>query len=223
MSLSCRASSRSISWFRALAHTELGEISIAGFEGCISQLEFTASFAQSMITGEAPQSAIFSRICEDFDGSTSAQIHDSWQVKTTHPNSSTIHRTREIEALVRNVVAVVNGRMEASAIAIRMEGTPFQHKVWDFLQSIPGGSTRAYAEIARAVGAPQAYRAVANACGANRLSILIPCHRAVRSDGSLGGYRWGLERKRALLERETVRGISDASLGRPADNTEGQQ
>lgn len=81
-------------------------------------------------------------------------------------------------------------------------GTPFQRRVWEYLVTIPAGETRSYAEVAAAIGHPQATRAVANACAANTEAITIPCHRVIRSDGSLGGYRWGVERKRALLEAE---------------------
>lgn len=83
-----------------------------------------------------------------------------------------------------------------------VRGTAFQMKVWDYLQTIPSGELRTYKEVAAAIGRPRAIRAVANACAANRLSLTIPCHRVIRGDGGLGGYRWGIERKRALIERE---------------------
>ena len=79
----------------------------------------------------------------------------------------------------------------------------FQQRVWQALRTIPPGETASYAEIAARIGAPTATRAVAQACGANTLAVAIPCHRVVRSDGALSGYRWGVERKRALLERES--------------------
>ena len=78
-------------------------------------------------------------------------------------------------------------------------------KVWNYLLRIPAGETRTYTEVARAIGKPAAVRAVAGACAANRIAVLIPCHRVIRGDGGLGGYRWGLERKRALIERERAR------------------
>jgi AraC family transcriptional regulator of adaptative response/methylated-DNA-[protein]-cysteine methyltransferase len=81
-------------------------------------------------------------------------------------------------------------------------GTPFQMRVWKALRAIPTGMTVSYAELARQVGAPEAVRAVASACGANPVALAVPCHRVVSKDGSLGGYRWGVERKRALLDRE---------------------
>jgi AraC family transcriptional regulator of adaptative response/methylated-DNA-[protein]-cysteine methyltransferase len=75
-------------------------------------------------------------------------------------------------------------------------------KVWKYLQTIPSGSVQSYSEVAQALGQPKAARAVASACAANRIALVIPCHRVIRGDGALGGYRWGLERKRALLETE---------------------
>lgn len=85
-----------------------------------------------------------------------------------------------------------------------LQGTEFQHKVWKALARIPAGQTRTYRELAQSLGLPHAVRAVASACGANPLAVLVPCHRVVRSDGGLGGYRWGLQRKQQLLQMEGV-------------------
>lgn len=87
-------------------------------------------------------------------------------------------------------------------LPLELTGTPFQKRVWKGLQEIPLGSTESYAQLARRLGRPTATRAVAGACAANQLAVAIPCHRVVRSDGKLGGYRWGLERKKKLLELE---------------------
>ncbi|VVM88467.1 Bifunctional transcriptional activator/DNA repair enzyme Ada [Pseudomonas fluorescens] len=106
------------------------------------------------------------------------------------------------------LIAKVVGFIEAPAIGLDLpldvRGTAFQERVWQALREIPLGSTASYAEIAQRIGAPTSMRAVAQACGANRLAVAIPCHRVVRSDGNLSGYRWGVERKRQLLERETT-------------------
>ena len=83
-----------------------------------------------------------------------------------------------------------------------MRGTAFQQRVWDALRKIPAGETASYAQIAQRIGAPKSARAVAQACASNTLAVAIPCHRVVRSDGALSGYRWGVERKRELLARE---------------------
>jgi AraC family transcriptional regulator of adaptative response/methylated-DNA-[protein]-cysteine methyltransferase len=86
-----------------------------------------------------------------------------------------------------------------------VRGTAFQQRVWQALRDIPAGRTVSYADLATRIGAPKSVRAVAQACGANTLAVAIPCHRVVRNDGALAGYRWGVERKRALLERESRR------------------
>jgi AraC family transcriptional regulator of adaptative response/methylated-DNA-[protein]-cysteine methyltransferase len=85
-----------------------------------------------------------------------------------------------------------------------VRGTAFQQRVWQALREIPAGRTVSYSCIARRIGTPEAVRAVARACGANALAVAIPCHRVVRTDGALSGYRWGVERKRALLAREAA-------------------
>ena len=104
------------------------------------------------------------------------------------------------------VVAQVVGFVEAPALGLDLpldiRGTAFQQRVWNALRDIPAGSTASYAEIAARIGAPKSVRAVAQACAANALAVAVPCHRVVKSDGALSGYRWGIERKRALLERE---------------------
>ena len=89
-------------------------------------------------------------------------------------------------------------------IPTKTNGTAFQRQVWQALREIPVGSTASYADIAQRIGSPKAVRAVAQACGANYLAVAIPCHRVLRNDGALSGYRWGVERKRALLGREGV-------------------
>ncbi|MBP5943007.1 MULTISPECIES: bifunctional DNA-binding transcriptional regulator/O6-methylguanine-DNA methyltransferase Ada [Pseudomonas] len=111
------------------------------------------------------------------------------------------------DAEFEQLIAKVVGFIEAPAIGLELpldvRGTAFQERVWQALREIPVGSTASYADIAQRIGAPTSMRAVAQACGANRLAVAIPCHRVVRSDGNLSGYRWGVERKRQLLERET--------------------
>jgi len=97
----------------------------------------------------------------------------------------------------------IAGRAKMPAPPMDIRGTPFQFAVWEQLRAIPAGETRSYSEIARRVGRPRAIRAVGTANGANPISIIIPCHRAIRASGHLGGYRWGLERKRQLLAMES--------------------
>jgi AraC family transcriptional regulator of adaptative response/methylated-DNA-[protein]-cysteine methyltransferase len=100
------------------------------------------------------------------------------------------------------VVAGIEGTGAAGRLPLDVRGTAFQWQVWEALQRIPRGTTATYGEIARAIGRPSAARAVGRACASNRLALVIPCHRAVRGDGEPGGYRWGPERKQAILERE---------------------
>jgi AraC family transcriptional regulator of adaptative response/methylated-DNA-[protein]-cysteine methyltransferase len=107
------------------------------------------------------------------------------------------------QQLAAAVVDVVENPGGTFDLPLDIQGTAFQHRVWDALRRIPAGTTASYAEIAHAIGAPKSARAVAGACAANKLAVVIPCHRVVRGDGSLSGYRWGVTRKRALLERES--------------------
>jgi AraC family transcriptional regulator of adaptative response/methylated-DNA-[protein]-cysteine methyltransferase len=97
-----------------------------------------------------------------------------------------------------------------------LRGTAFQQRVWRVLREIPMGSTASYQEIARKIGMSKTAQDVAEACGANPLAIVVPCHRVIRSDGGLAGYRWGIKRKRALLEREKVAAPEPGSLFRAA-------
>jgi AraC family transcriptional regulator of adaptative response/methylated-DNA-[protein]-cysteine methyltransferase len=105
-------------------------------------------------------------------------------------------------ALVARVIELVEHPDAGHDLPLDVRGTAFQVRVWEALRRIPAGETRTYAEVAAAIGAPSSVRAVAGACAANDLAVAIPCHRVVRTDGSLSGYRWGVERKAALLERE---------------------
>ncbi len=108
----------------------------------------------------------------------------------------------EFEELVAKVVGFVEAPRLGLDLPLDMRGTAFQRRVWQALRKIPAGKTVSYAELARRIGSPKSVRAVGRACGANSLAVAIPCHRVVRTDGSLSGYRWGVERKQALLERE---------------------
>jgi AraC family transcriptional regulator, regulatory protein of adaptative response / methylated-DNA-[protein]-cysteine methyltransferase len=110
----------------------------------------------------------------------------------------------EFERTIAEVVGLVEAPAQRLDLPLDIRGTAFQQKVWAALQTIPPGKTATYKEIARTVGQPTAVRAVAQACGANPLAVAIPCHRVVRSDGDLSGYRWGVERKRELIAREAA-------------------
>jgi len=118
------------------------------------------------------------------------------------PRARFIGGDANFERLVAKVVGLVETPGIGIDLPLDVRGTAFQQRVWRALRSIPVGRTVSYAELAKHIGAPKSVRAVAQACGANALAVAIPCHRVVRTDGSLSGYRWGVERKRALLERE---------------------
>ncbi len=127
------------------------------------------------------------------------------ELQDRFPRAELIGGDVEFEKLVARVVGFVESPALGLDLPLDVRGTAFQQRVWQALCAIPSGQTASYAEIAQRIGAPRSVRAVAQACGANALAVAIPCHRVVRNDGALSGYRWGVERKRALLEREKVR------------------
>jgi len=118
------------------------------------------------------------------------------------PRATLIGGDAEFEGLVAKVVGLVEAPGVGLDLPLDVRGTAFQQRVWRALRRIPAGATASYADIARRIGSPKSVRAVAQACAENALAVAIPCHRVVRSDGGLSGYRWGVERKRALLDRE---------------------
>jgi AraC family transcriptional regulator of adaptative response/methylated-DNA-[protein]-cysteine methyltransferase len=119
-----------------------------------------------------------------------------------YPNATLRRDSRGLKPQIRCMLQCLNGRGVADRLLLDVKATAFQLKVWKALQQIPGGSTRSYQEIAEAIGRPTAVRAVGRACATNPVAVAIPCHRIVRQDGSLAGYRWGLERKKQLLRLE---------------------
>lgn len=118
------------------------------------------------------------------------------------PRAELVGGDSGFEALVAQVVGLVDNPAAGMGLPLDMRGTAFQQRVWKALQAIPAGQTVSYAELARRIDAPRSVRAVARACASNPIAIAIPCHRVIRQDGAPSGYRWGVERKRALLERE---------------------
>ena len=120
------------------------------------------------------------------------------------PQAQLLGGDADFEHLVARVVGFVEAPALGLDLPLDVQGTAFQQRVWQALRAIPSGTTASYTEIAERIGAPQAVRAVAHACASNTLAVAIPCHRVVRKDGDLAGYRWGIERKRTLLDREAV-------------------
>lgn len=115
-----------------------------------------------------------------------------------------VHDERALAPLRKTVLAAIAGKPFPRNLDLDLQGTDFQRAVWNELLRIPAGTTRSYADVARAIGKPKATRAVAQACGANPLPVLVPCHRVIAKDGSIGGYTGGLRIKRALLGAEGV-------------------
>ncbi|GAB1408668.1 hypothetical protein MASR1M8_25870 [Thermomonas brevis] len=125
------------------------------------------------------------------------------ELQDRFPRAELVGGDAAFEALVARVVGFVEAPAVGLDLPLDVRGTAFQQRVWDALRRIPPGQTASYTDIAKQIGAPSAVRAVARACATNTLALAIPCHRVVRSDGALSGYRWGVARKRELLARES--------------------
>lgn len=124
------------------------------------------------------------------------------ELRREYPNAALARDDGRLSRWVRPIVAHLDGRRRHLDLPLDVQATAFQWKVWRYLQTISYGETRAYAAVAREIGAPSAVRAVARACATNPVCLVVPCHRVVQKDGGLAGYRWGVERKRALIQRE---------------------
>lgn len=128
------------------------------------------------------------------------------------PQATLVPGGDAIAADLARIIAFVDAPDAALDVPLDARGTPFQRRVWQALQAVPAGTTISYAALAQAIGRPRAVRAAAAACAANPLAVLVPCHRAVRGDGTLAGYRWGIGLKQRLLARER----REAAAGHPA-------
>jgi len=126
------------------------------------------------------------------------------ELQDRFPKAQLIGGDREFEQMVARVVGLVEAPRVGLDLPLDVRGTAFQQRVWKALREIPSGSTASYTEIAKRIGSPESVRAVASACASNPIAVAIPCHRVLRTNGGLSGYRWGVERKRALLEREVA-------------------
>jgi AraC family transcriptional regulator, regulatory protein of adaptative response / methylated-DNA-[protein]-cysteine methyltransferase len=131
---------------------------------------------------------------------------DEAALQRRFPNADIIAGGYALEHLVTGAIAAVENPANMPDLPLDVAGTAFQQAVWNELKRIPAGETRTYTDIAAAVGSPNAVRAAGSANGANNVAVLIPCHRVIRSDGSLGGFAYGLERKQALLDKERAQG-----------------
>jgi AraC family transcriptional regulator of adaptative response/methylated-DNA-[protein]-cysteine methyltransferase len=164
----------------ACRDTVLGPILMAATDRgvCFAQFGNDCESLQAQLRAEYPQAEL-----QAYQGQTDQQL-DRW-----------------IDALN----GYIQNKQPRPEIPLDLQGTAFQIKVWEFLLSIEEGDVVSYSELAEGIGRPRAVRAAASACGANRIAVLVPCHRILRADGGLGGYRWGLERKRTLLDGERAR------------------
>jgi AraC family transcriptional regulator of adaptative response/methylated-DNA-[protein]-cysteine methyltransferase len=133
-------------------------------------------------------------------------------LRKEYPNAEILHSSGKKSEWVNAIVRHLAGSDPALDLPTDVVATAFQRRVWEALRNIPYGSTRTYSEMARALGRPKSTRAVARACATNPAAIVVPCHRVVRKDGSLGGYRWGLERKEQLLRQERAMGMRENTL-----------
>lgn len=145
------------------------------------------------------------------------------QLVGEYPNASVVPSKgghEQFAAWMSALNARLSGRSAKAALPLDIHGTAFQKRVWEFLRTIPQGEVVSYAEVAQGIGSPKAIRAAASACANNRISVLIPCHRVIRGTGELGGYRWGLTRKRALLDMERKNKASEKKISRRGANNE---
>lgn len=124
------------------------------------------------------------------------------ELRQEYPRAEISPAHAGFERWVREILQRAAGKAPTQELPLDLQATAFQRRVWQELQRIPRGSTRTYSQVARAVGRPRAVRAVARACATNPVSVVVPCHRVVRADGNLAGYRWGLSRKQTLLASE---------------------
>jgi AraC family transcriptional regulator of adaptative response/methylated-DNA-[protein]-cysteine methyltransferase len=164
-----------ISW--ATAQTPLGRVMMAATDRGLCFVQFGSS-----------ESELLARLKEEFPAARLEPL--------TRPYPA------EFAGWIERLSRYLEGERELERIPVDLQGTAFQLKVWRYLQTIPAGKVKSYSEVAKAIGQPSATRAVAGACAANRIAVAVPCHRVIRGDGGLGGYRWGVERKEALLKAE---------------------
>jgi AraC family transcriptional regulator, regulatory protein of adaptative response / methylated-DNA-[protein]-cysteine methyltransferase len=140
-------------------------------------------------------------VCSVLFGNSTAQLAGELQRRF---GSDELHRDdARMGRWARVVAKYLSGESARVRVPLDMRGTAFQRRVWRALRKIRSGQTASYREVARAIGRPRATRAVAQACAANPVAVIVPCHRVIRNDGGLGGFRWGLARKRQLLRRES--------------------
>lgn len=132
-------------------------------------------------------------------------------LRREYPRAEISRDRNGLRGWVGRILEHLRGREPNLDLPTDVQATAFQRRVWEELRKIPYGTTRTYSQVARAIGKPRAIRAVARACATNPVSVVVPCHRVVREDGKLAGYRWGLDRKRTLLEHESAQREAEPS------------
>ncbi|MFZ5704774.1 MAG: bifunctional DNA-binding transcriptional regulator/O6-methylguanine-DNA methyltransferase Ada [Pseudomonadota bacterium] len=157
----------------------------------------TADCSLGRVLAAASERGICAILMGDQDAPLVADLHRRF------PNAAISEAGEAFRETLDAVVAMIEEPARGMALPLDIRGTAFQQRVWQALRAIPSGETRSYAEVAQAIGEPRASRAVAAACAANAIAVAVPCHRVLRSDGSITGYRWGPDRKRRLLARES--------------------
>lgn len=130
--------------------------------------------------------------------------HLAEELRKEYPKAEIVRTADSHENWMKEIVRRVEGSAPSVELPLDVQATAFQRRVWQELQRIPRGATRTYTQVAKSLGKPRSVRAVARACATNPVSIVVPCHRVIRSDGALAGYRWGLSRKEKLLQREAA-------------------
>ena len=175
-----------------------------------SQVEGSIRFAVGQaVPGQVLVARSRRGICAIFLGEDARALRG--QLTAAFPGAELQPDQAALQQELGQVIGFIDQGRSEGAIHLDIGGTAFQQKVWQVLCGIPAGQTRSYGDVARALGVPQAVRAVAGACAANVLAIAIPCHRVVRGDGSISGYRWGVARKRALLVDEAAKALKWAA------------
>ncbi len=185
-------------------HNTSAEAEQAGFRSCkrcrpskVTQFAIgDCSFGAILVA--ATDKGVCAILLDDDLDALVRDLHDRF------PKAQLIDGDEDFEKTVANVVGFVEAPALSLDLPLDVRGTTFQQKVWAALREIPAGETASYGAVAKRIGSPKAVRAVAGACAANSIAVAIPCHRVVRNDGEISGYRWGVERKQALLEREAT-------------------
>jgi O-6-methylguanine DNA methyltransferase len=184
------------------ADTYSRPVQVAGDKSAAISNEIAFSIGESAL-GKILVARSAVGVCAILIGSDAGEL--SSDLATRFPDCRLIADDQQLRGDMFKVARFIDKPSEGLDLPLDMRrGTPFQRRVWDALLVIPSGARVTYTELAHRIGMPNAARAVASACAANAIALGVPCHRVVRSDGTLSGYRWGVERKRALIDRETL-------------------